>query len=666
MTPISSTTPILEIKGVGKIQSERLEKLGIYTVRDLLFHIPFRYRDTSEILNIKTFKELKEGSFIAQIVEIKNIYTRARKKITKVKVEDATDSIDLTYFNQTYLSKTLIPKEWYIFDGKYSEGKQKGIFNAKYEKYQGDITAQKNLGKIFGIYHETIGINSKWIRKVIDSLQPEIQNIIKDPLEIKGVPSLEYAIKHIHFPKNREDIEKSRARLAFDEMLRVAIKLEKDNLLKSKHKALEIKEDTSLTKEFYNSLPFKLTKDQRTSIKEIFGDLSKKKPMVRLLNGDVGSGKTVVSALAILQTVRNRYSSIVLAPTTVLATQHYETYSKLLKPFGIEVELWISNKKTTTDNPNKVIVGTHAILFKQDLPENLNLVVIDEQHKFGVIQREQLLKRDKYSPHFLSMTATPIPRSLTEIVFGNTQVSVIKSKPKERIDIKTHFVPYNKRQDCFQWIKHKIEESKKIEQAFVIYPIIEESETLEAKAVKTEYENLKNNSFKDLKVALLHGKMREEEKSKTLEDFKKKKYNILISTSVIEVGIDIPDATIMVIEDAQRFGLAQLHQLRGRVGRSDKQSYCFVIAGQKDEEKEKSVERLKYFSSHNSGFDVAEYDLQTRGPGEVYGKKQSGVPIFKIADISDIKLLKYTREIAKDLVLKDNKQLEYIKENLFR
>lgn len=666
MVEISSQSPISDIKGVGNIQSERLEKLGILTVKDLLFHIPFRYRDTSEVLNISTFKQLTEGSFLGQITDVKNIYTRARKKITKVKVQDATDKVDLTYFNQTYLSKTLIIGEWYIFDGKYSSGKQKGIFNAKFEKYQGDISAQQNLGKIFGIYHETIGINSKWLRKTIDSIQEDIETIITDPLDIKEIVPLEYAIKHIHFPNNREDIDKSRARLAFDEMLKVAIRIEKDNLLKSKHKALPIKEDKTLTQEFYKSLPFELTKDQLNSIKEIIEDISKKNPMVRLLNGDVGSGKTVVSALAILQAVRNKYSSIVLAPTTVLATQHYTTYSKLLEPFGIEVELWISNKKMNSDNPNKVIVGTHAILFKKDLPENLNLVVVDEQHKFGVIQREQLLKKGKYSPHFLSMTATPIPRSLTEIVFGNTQVSTIKSKPKNRIDIKTHFVPYNKRSDCFKWIQKEILKSKRIEQAFVIYPIIEESEVLDAKAVKTEYENLKNNSFKDLKVGLLHGKMKEDEKTKTLEDFKKKKYNILISTSVVEVGIDIPDATIMVIEDAQRFGLAQLHQLRGRVGRSDKQSYCFVIAGEKDEEKEKSIERLKYFSIHNSGFDVAEYDLQTRGPGEVYGKRQSGIPIFKVAQISDIELLKYTREIAKDLVLKDNKQLEYILENLFR
>lgn len=666
MPDLTLNSPIQTLKGVGEKQSEKLSKLNIHTIQDLLFHIPFRYRDTSDLLTIKEFKEYKEGTFLAEIVEVKNIYTRSRKKITKVKVKDETDNIDLTYFNQTYLSKTLQPQKQYIFDGKYSEGKQKGIFNAKYEQYKGDISKQKTLGQIYGIYPETEGINSKWIRTTLDKIKDQIPNLIEDPLSNLEIFPLDQSILKAHFPNNRDEIEQARSRLAFDEMLSIAIKLEKESLLRKNQKSLSIKEDKQLTKDFLKSLPYTLTKDQKTCSEEILKDISTPTPMNRLLNGDVGSGKTVVSAIGILQMVRNNYSTIILAPTTVLAQQHYQTYQQLLKPFDIEIDLWISNTKTDSPNPNKVIVATHAILFKKDLPQNLNLVIIDEQHRFGVKQREQLLKQFNHYPHHLSMTATPIPRSLTEIVFGNIDVSTIKTKPKNRKDIETHFVPFKKRDDCFTWINKQIKDSVNIEQAFIIYPIIEESETLNAKAVTTEYENLKNNQFKDLQVALLHGRMKDDDKTEILKQFKDKKYNILISTSVIEVGIDIPDATVIVIEDAQRFGLAQLHQLRGRVGRSDKQSYCYVIAGEKDEEKEKSIERLKYFASHNSGFEVAEYDLQSRGPGEVYGKKQSGIPNFKVANISDINLLKHARVVAKDLVLKDNTHLENIKQKLFK
>lgn len=668
---LSLESPIFKLRGIGQLQEQKLSNLSIETVKDLLFHIPFRYRDTSEILNITSFKQLKEGTFIGQITNVKTIFTKYKKVITKVKVEDATDKIDLTYFNQPYLSKTLVEGEWYIFDGKIAEGKVKGIFNAKYEKYAGDISQQKHLGKIYGIYHETVGIQSRWIRKILLENREDLLNLLSDPLnkdilQKEKLLSLKQAVERIHFPDNREDIEKSRERLAFDEMLRVAIDIEKDILQRSTLKSKVIKEDKKLTEEFLNSLPYSLTKDQENSIKEILSDISKDTPMNRLLNGDVGSGKTVVAAIAVLQAIRNNFSVVVLAPTTVLAQQHFETFSKILEPFDIDIQLWISNRKTKSTSPNQLIIGTHAILFKKDIPDNLNLVVVDEQHRFGVEQREQLLKTPTHTPHYLTMTATPIPRSLTEIVFGNVDVSEIKEKPHNRIEIETHFVPYTKRHNCFEWVSNKIKESNLEDQAFIVYPLIDESSVLDAKAVKTEYENLSNNEFSGLKTGLLHGRLKEKEKTEVLEKFRNKEFNILITTSVIEVGIDIPDATIMVIEDAHKFGLAQLHQLRGRVGRSDKQSYCFVIAGEKDEQKEQSVERLKYFASHPSGFDVAEYDLQRRGPGEVYGIRQSGVPIFKIASITDLSLLKKARTVAKKLIETDNTQLEDIKEKLFK
>ncbi len=673
MIDISLKDSITSIKGVGISLSNKFESLNISSIRDLLFHIPFRYRDTSEILNIEDFKSLQEGTFLAQIVGTKNIYTRTRKVLTKVKVIDQYGStLDLSYFNQTYLTKTFKKDEWYIFDGKISvKGNTKSIFNPKYEKYTGDISSQKHLGKIIGIYHETEGLSSRNIRNTILPLEKNIKKLIPDPiphryLSQENLPLLGESIEQIHFPDSQEILLKARERLAFDEMLRIGIEMEKDRKERNKLKSLQIVEDKELSKEFLNSLSFTLTKDQLESSKEILSDMSKRKPMNRLLNGDVGSGKTVVAALAILQCIRNGYSAVILAPTTVLAQQHFETFQKILKPFDIAVEIWISSKKSKGQSPNTLIVGTHAVLYKTDIPENLNLVIIDEQHRFGVEQREKLLKGADNIPHYLTMTATPIPRSLTEVVFGNVEVSTIKEKPKMQKEITTKYVPYKKRADCFKWVDKKIKDSKKVEQAFVVYPLIEESAILDAKAVLTEYEKLKSNYFSEFNTELMHGKLKDKDKTKILERFKNKEINILVSTSVIEVGIDIPDATIMIIEDAHRFGLAQLHQLRGRVGRGDKESYCFVIPSQNEETNPEVVDRLKYFASHPSGFDVAEYDLERRGPGEVYGIKQSGIPQFKIASLTDIDMFKRAKSVAKELVKDDNIDLDYILENIFR
>ena len=673
MSDISIDNPITYLHGIGLSQSRKFENLNIFTLRDLLFHIPFRYRDTSEILNIEDFKSIQEGTFLAQIIETKNIYTRTRKVLTKVKVTDQFNStLEISFFNQSYLTKTFKVGEWYIFDGKVTEkGKSKNIYNPKYEKYTGDISLQKHLGKIIGIYHETEGISSRYIRNIITPLERDIPKLIHDPIphsiiQKENLPLLGECIQQIHFPNSQEILPKVRNRLAFDEMLRIGIDIERDKKERSKLKSLSIKEDKNLTKEFIKSLPFTLTQDQLKSIDEILKDISKNKPMNRLLNGDVGSGKTVVAALAILQCIRNNFSAVILAPTTVLAQQHFETFKNILKPFDIDIEIWISSKKSKSKSPIRLIVGTHAVLYKSDIPDNLNLVIVDEQHRFGVEQREQLLRGNDKIPHYLTMTATPIPRSLTEVVFGNVEVSTIKEKPKMQKDTITKYVPYKKREDCFKWISTKIKQSKYQEQCFIVYPLIEESAILDAKAVITEYENLKNKYFKNINIELMHGKLKEKDKIEILERFRKKEINILVSTSVIEVGIDMPDASVMVIEDAHRFGLAQLHQLRGRVGRGEIESYCFVIPSQNEEDNMNVIDRLKYFALHSSGFDVAEYDLERRGPGEVYGLKQSGIPQFKIASLTDIQTFKKARSVAKKLIKDDNIDLNYILDNIFR
>jgi ATP-dependent DNA helicase RecG len=663
-------SPITEIKGIGPNLSIKFEKLGITTLKDLLFYVPYKYQDTSTVLPISTFLENGKGTFIGEIVSVKTIYTKFRKQITTVKVKDDSKGLNLTYFNQPYLSKTLTEGDVYLFSGAVSPKDKKSIYNPKFEKYKGEREKQTRLGRLTSIYSETKGLSSNVLRNKIKEIQEEIPKFVTDPienhiLEQQGLVPLQEALEKIHFPRNQEDILQARERLAFDEMLRIAFRIEKEALETQKEKALSVKTNTHITNQFIQSLPYTLTDDQSKSIEIILEEISRTKPMNRLLNGDVGSGKTVVAAIAILNTIIAGYSAVLIAPTTVLAKQHFSTFQKLFKAFNIPTELCISSEKIELNSNAKLIIGTHAILYKQTLPQNIALVVIDEQHRFGVEQRSYLKKNGAYTPHYLTMTATPIPRSLTEVFFGNMDVSQIKEKPNDRKEIKTYFTPYQRRADCFNWIVKKIKESKGEDQAFIVYPLIDESEKTSVKSVLNEFALLKETYLKDVKVEFLHGKLKPKEKDKILENFRNKEFNILMSTTVIEVGLDIPDATIMVIENAERFGLAQLHQLRGRVGRSDKQAFCFVIPDMEGSQDEDVVERLKYFASHPSGFDVADFDLQRRGPGEVFGTKQSGIPMFKVASIHDLNTLKRARIVARELLLEDN-NADKISDNLFR
>lgn len=663
---LKANSKVVEIKGVGESLATKFTKLNITTVRDLLFHVPIKYQDSSHLLSIEDFLLKGEGTFLAEIIDVKTFRTRTGKTITTVKVKDDTKKVNLTYFNQPYLSKVLIKNETYLFDGKVTiKGSKRDIYNPKYELFKGEKEKQTNLGKLAPIYPETEGLTSNMIRKILKTVKEDIPKILSDPLAKYTDISLQEAITKIHFPKDTNDILQARERLAFDEMLKIAIKIETEIQERSTQKTLPIKTDTKILNKFIKSLPYKLTNDQNKAMEIILEEINREVPMNRLLNGDVGSGKTVVAASAVLNTIKNGFSCVLLAPTTVLAKQHYDTFRALFKGFHIPIELCISSQQDISDANNKLIIATHSILYDKQLPSDLNLVIIDEQHRFGVEQRKYFLKNLPHTPHHLTMTATPIPRSLTEIFFGNLDVSEIREKPSNRKEIKSFYTPFTKREDCFNWVAKKIKESQFKEQAFVIYPLIEETDISVAKTVLTSFEELKKKYFKDISITYLHGRMKDTEKTKILNDFKKKKYNVLVSTSVIEVGIDIPDATIMVIENAERFGLAQLHQLRGRVGRSDLQSYCYAIPGIEVEKDSKAEERLKYFSKHSSGFDVAEYDLQSRGPGEVYGIAQSGIPLFKVASIHDLDTLKKARNVAKRLLKSDN-QIENILQNIFR
>jgi len=667
MHKLSANSPVTEIKMVGNHYTSLLGKLKIETVKDFLFHIPSRYQDTSHILSIKEFTNRGEGTFLCNLKNIKTIHTRSHKIFTKATAYDQTARIEILWFNQPYLEKSLKENTTYLLDGKITIKKgKKIIYSPKYEIYKGGREKQVHLGKLTSIYPETKGVSSKWLRHKLSILRKDISRLVKDPLddslisEIKLLP-LSQAIENIHFPKDLHDIEIARKRLAFDEMLAIAFKIEEG--IKKKEKRKSFKQDIKKEQlsQFISSLPYKLTNDQKKSYKEILSDLANSSPMNRLLNGDVGSGKTIVAAIAILNTILNKKSAVLMAPTTVLAQQHYDTFKTLFKDLKIPIELCISENKKIPKSKTRLIIGTHAILYKKGL-SNIGLLIIDEQHRFGVSQRKKLIDKENEAPHFLSMTATPIPRSLTKSIYGEIDISLIKEIPKNRISIETYYTPFRKRLDCFKWISNKIKMNK--DQVFLVYPLIEESSKISAKSVTTEFEELNKGIFKDLKLEFLHGRMKTQKKNKILNDFRKKKYDILISTSVIEVGLDIPNATIIIIENAERFGLAQLHQLRGRVGRGTKQSFCFIILG--EEPAEEAIDRLKYFAKHSSGFDVAEYDLKRRGPGEVYGLKQSGIPQFKVARLNDFELLNSARKVAKEILKKDNDAIEKIKKGLFK
>jgi ATP-dependent DNA helicase RecG len=668
---LNADSPVTDIPLIGPSKAQLLERLGIRSVKDLLFHIPFKYRDTSEVISIEQLKERKNGTILAQVRDIKNAYTRSRKVITKAVLSDASGRINAIWFNQSYLTKSIKPGEYYLFEGKIPDKPgAKDLTVPSYERFAGETGEQTHIGKLTPHYNETEGVSSKWLRSRINFLKKDILNLITDPLasHLTELMPLSEAIYKAHFPANEKEIDAARDRLGFDEMLAVAIDIEKERREERGKKGIKIELDAGDVDHFVRSLPFKLTTDQSKALEQILKDLGNDLSMRRLLNGDVGSGKTAVAAAAAYGVNKRGYTTLIMAPTTILAQQHYDTLSSYLEPLGVKVTLKISGKGEIAQDTTGVIVGTHALLHQEQMPEDIGLLVVDEQHRFGVQQRRELLRANRKGeyPHYLSMSATPIPRTLTNVLFGDMEVSFIREMPSDRKPVKTHYVPNSKRDSCLTWIKDRIEQSEYQEQAFVIFPLIEESEKLEAKSAKVEFERLDREHFKDLKVGLIHGQMKNQEKEKVLADFRAKKYSVLVATPVVEVGIDIPDATMIVIENAERFGLAQLHQFRGRVGRSDKESFCFVIAGEHMQEDEMAVSRLKYFSSHNSGFDVAEFDLQSRGPGEVYGLKQSGIPAFKVASITDIKLLLKCRDAAKKLFDNDPERIESIKKELFR
>lgn len=649
--------------------ARRLEKLGIQTIEDFLYHIPFRYEDYCLISKIADVQPGEIVTIQGTIAEIKNQYTRRFKSIQKAKIEDETGIIEVVWFNQPFLTKHMQAGDKISLSGKIELFAKKLVLQSpEYEVINGETI---HTGRLVPIYPETRGVSSKWLRRQVATiLQNQTQNIFEylpdSTISVYGLLRLQKAIQQVHFPESLELAQKAKYQLAFNELFLLqlaALKRRKEwekNLVGTPFQISRFKKNIE---KFWEKLPFELTNAQKRAVKEIFADLAAKKPMNRLLEGDVGSGKTVVSAIAMYLAHLNGFQSVLMAPTEILAQQHYRTIINLLEPFGVKVGLATGSKRTGIKNKESrikgrknrnslfiihnstfdILIGTHALLSEKINFENLGLVVIDEQQRFGVEQRAVIRAKGK-NPHLLTMTATPIPRTVALTLYGDLDLSYLDEMPKGRKIVKTWLVPPQKREGAYEWIKKQI---AKGDQVFIICPFIEESESMQTvKAATSEFNRLKKDVFPNLTLGLLHGKLKSKEKDKVLQEFRNGKIDILVATPVVEVGIDIPNATIILIEASERFGLAQLHQLRGRVGRGDKQSYCLLFTESKSQYSHK---RLKAMETMYVGAELAELDLKLRGAGELYGTKQHGAQELKIASFSDFKLIETTKREAEKI-----------------
>lgn len=652
-------TPITKGNRAMKMYATRLEKLGIRTFYDFLFHLPSRYEDYSITSNIAQIQPGEIVTIRGQVLEIKTNYLRGAriKTMQKAIVTDGTGTIELTWFNQPYLTRTILPNSTISASGRvdrFGRSKALSLQSPEYEILN-QSSQGIHTGRLIPIYPETQGVSSKWIRRQIYTILGKYLNELNEYLPesiVKQNHMLEFtqALQEIHFPKDFDMAQKARVRLAFDELFLMQLAAKKRRSQwqrRQKGIPFQVKRFDQQITACIASLPFTLTLAQQEALYKIMHDLQQETPMNRLLQGDVGSGKTVVAAVAMYIAFLNGYQSVLMAPTEILATQHFATVSKLLEPLGVKVDLITGNKKSIKNQvplDTNILIGTHAVLNEKLRFKNLGLVIIDEQQRFGVEQRS-IIRQKGDNPHLLTMTATPIPRTVALTMYGDLDLSYLNEMPHGRKRIKTWLVPPEKRTGAYTWIRKQIIETKS--QVFIICPFIEPSETMQTvKAVNQEYIHLSKTIFPDLKLGLLHGKQKAKEKDEILHKFRNGDFDILVATPVVEVGIDIPNATLIMIEAAERFGLAQLHQLRGRVGRSDKQSYCLLFTDSKNTQ---TSTRLKAMETTHAGAELAELDLQLRGPGNLYGTAQHGIPKMKAASFSDQELIQKAKIAAEDI-----------------
>lgn len=661
---------VMYIKGVGPKIAYMLNKLGIYTANDLLYYFPRKHIDYSTRVKIRDLKEGESTTIFGNIKSVEAFTTKNNLGIIKVRIYDGTGYITLNFFsarsNKYMLErmKAQFPKGSGIMVSgtvkRNSYDNTLTLDKPTYSIMDDDIISSNNLNmaRIVPIYSLSENLNIKTLRKAIynalTTYKSEIKTVLPEYLIQKyHLMQKQDALMQIHFPDDKESLDVARYTLVFEEFFLIQLKLALIREENNKHLSsipLEIKKD-GLVMNFINSLPFKLTSAQQKAVNEILNDLNSTKPMQRLLQGDVGSGKTVVACIMLLAAIENGYQAAIMAPTEILAQQHFNNMSKWLVPFGIRVELFLGSigkkqRKISETNLRNgqvdIAIGTHALIQDNIEFANLGAIVIDEQHRFGVKQRLALRKKSQ-NPQILTMTATPIPRTLAITMNGDLDLTVIDELPLGRKPIITTLT--NSRKQIADLIRREVEAGR---QAYIVYPLIEESETLSAKAATIEKERWQTEVFPEYKIGLLHGKLKNDEKDDVMNKFKNKEYDILVSTTVVEVGVDVPNATVIIIENAERFGLSQLHQLRGRVGRSDLQSYCVLSSSTKSME---TKARLNIMTQTNDGFVIAEKDLQLRGPGEFLGTRQSGLPDMIIGDIvNDSKILELARSEAINFV----------------
>ena len=665
--------PITALKGVGENTAKRLSKLGVNTIRDIIYFFPRRFMDFSQKRQVASLVTGKEQTVFVNVWESR---TRklGRMKSSEAVLGDETGNVRAVWFNQPWVAQQLKTNMRVALSGRVSEFNYSKVF----ENPEWEIIEEKELlhtGRMVPVYQLTQGLFPRQTRAIVRSALDRFVDSIPDflPEAIRqrcGLAGLAYALRKAHYPDDYAQQNVARQRLAFDELFLLQLGVfNKKREWQEDQPGRAFKIDQEGIDTFIAALPFKLTGAQQRVIAEINSDLGREIPMSRLLQGDVGSGKTVVATVALLAAVQNMAQGVLMAPTEILAEQHFATLFKLLSAvcsgsssegnihnfifsnsFLPEIRVALltgslsSRDKAATLEMLKtgainIAVGTHALIQKGVYFKDLGLVIIDEQHRFGVLQR-QALRQKGFNPHLLVMTATPIPRTLALTLYGDLDISTISEMPPGRQVIKTRWLRLNERERAYNFIRNQVQEGR---QAFIICPLIEESENLEVKAAVDEYERLSSEIFPEMRLGLLHGKLKGAEKEAVMQDFKTGKLDILISTSVVEVGIDVPNATVMLVEAADRFGLAQLHQFRGRVGRGEQQSYCLLLA---ENPSEYGQERLKAIEEISDGFLLAEKDLQLRGPGEFFGTRQSGMPDLKMARLTDTKLLETARREA--------------------
>ena len=656
------TTSLQSVKGVGEKTVEQFALAGLYTINDLINFLPRAYEDFSEVTTIADISPGKR-TIKARCEKIATRPVRRGLRITTATLADDTGKLQAVWFNQPYREKQLKTGEEFYFSGEFE-------FN--FNKYQlSNPSAEKvsempvQTDRILPVYRSIHGLKTTVVRKILDELRPLITMLPETmPAEIvkkEKLMSRAEAVMAMHFPESIDEITRAKERIGFEELFALLLASQLNRQENAKLHGWSIPFNQAVVKAFVEKLPFTLTGAQRVAAWDILQDFQKESPMNRLLQGDVGSGKTVVAGLAARQAAHEGFQTALMAPTEILASQHAETLNKLLSPFGVSVGLLTGSVKgkaraqlyqAIQDGSVDVVVGTHALIQSGVVFHKLGFVVIDEQHRFGVNQRQELLKKSARMPHLLAMTATPIPRSLALTVYGELDVSILNEKPKDRKDIATKIWSPNSRPQLYALIEAQLKEGH---QAYVICSLIDSNPDNELKSVQAEFKRLNIGVFKHRTIGLLHGKLKPSEKEAVMKQFSDGELEILVSTTVVEVGVDVPNATVILIEDADRFGLAQLHQLRGRVGRSAQQSYAYLMTSGSSA----PTQRLKEVEKSNDGFYLAEVDLKLRGPGEIYGRAQHGELNLQVASLADTRLVWRIQKVAEAFVLSKGSLLKY-------